>query len=103
MIEFSMFVPQGDIFMRTEMEEALKKIFRDLILRLRYEKELTQEKMAAALVMSNRAYEYIENGDTSCGLLTAMLVLLSLENREMLFDEIQEKLIESYKRVGALV
>ena len=86
--------------MRTEMESELKEFLRDFILRLRQDKGLTQAKMAEALVMSERAYEYLENGDTSCGVLTTILVVLEMNNRDMLLDDLRVRLTRAYEKVG---
>ena len=48
--------------MRAKMELIMKNAFRGLALRMRYDKKLTQYKMAEALVMSARSYEDIEYG-----------------------------------------
>ena len=89
--------------MRTEMEAELKEFLRDFILRLRQDKGLTQAKMAEALVMSERAYEYIENGDTSCGVLTTILVVLEMDDRDSLLGDLRIRLTRAYEKVGALV
>ena len=71
--------------MRNIMEKELKVILREYALRLRHEHGLTQAKMADALLMSLRSYEDIECGHSSCGMLTAILLLMKVsENRERL-------------------
>ena len=85
------------------MEDELKAFLRELVLRLRQDKGLTQAKMAEALVMSERAYEYIENGDTSCGVLTTILVVLEMDDRDTLLDDLRIRLTKAYEKAGALV
>ena len=82
--------------MRNEMEAILKEVLRDHLLRTRYQLGLTQERMAEALVMSKRSYEYIESGDCACGALTTVLLLLGAENRD-LEDELRARLKEAYE------
>lgn len=96
MIEFSLFVPRVDTVIRHEMEKELKETFRDIVLKKRYERELTQAKMAEALVMSDRSYEDIENGETSCGSLTMILLLLDMENREEFLRDLRARLEKVY-------
>ena len=67
-------------FMRNEMETALKETFRELTLKTRYKRGFTQSKMSRALVMSERSYEDIERGKTGCGVLTAVLLLMEIDN-----------------------
>ena len=85
------------------MEDELKAFLRGLVLRLRQDKGLTQAKMAEALVMSERAYEYIENGDTSCGVLTTILVVLEMDDRDTLLDDLRIRLTRAYEKASALV
>lgn len=93
----------SDFFVRSEMEAELKEFLRDLILRLRQDKGYTQAKMAEALVMSERAYEYLENGDTSCGVLTTILIVLGMDERDKLLDDLRARLTRAYEKVGAMV
>ena len=79
MIEFSLFVPRVDTVMRTEMEEELAKTLRDIALKLRGEYDLTQAKFGEALVMSERSYQEIEAGRNACSALTAVLIVLKLD------------------------
>lgn len=62
------------------MEAILKEVFRELALKTRYERGLTQSKMSRALVMSERSYEDIERGKTGCGALTVVLLLMEIDN-----------------------
>ena len=84
--------------MRSKMEEELKKAFRDAVLKLRYERGLTQAKMAEALVMSERSYEDIEAGRTSCGALTSVLVLMKIEDKDSFLSDLNEKLENAYSK-----
>ena len=63
-------------------------ILREYALRLRHEHGLTQAKMADALLMSLRSYEDIECGHSSCGMLTAMLLLAKIYENKDLLDEL---------------
>lgn len=82
--------------MRHEMEEELKETLRYFALKLREEHGLTQAKMAEALVMSERSYEEIESGRSACGALTAVLILLSIRNRNDMIEGLFERLEKAY-------
>ena len=82
--------------MRHEMEKELKETFRELVLKLRYDLELPQSKMAEALAMSERSYEDIENGHSSCGTLTVLLILMKMENRDEFLAALYPKLEKAY-------
>lgn len=89
--------------MRNEMEAILKETFRNLALKIRYEQGLTQSKMASALVMSERSYEDIERGQSGCGALTIVLLLMKVENPSIVLDNLRTKLERAYDKVGAIV
>ena len=82
--------------MRDKMELILKKAFRTQALKLRYKKGLTQAKMAELLEMSDRAYSDIESGHYACGTLTAILLLLQMEDREEFLKELDEEFKKLY-------
>lgn len=84
------------------MEMVVKEILRDVVLKMRYEYGLTQAKMAEALVMSERSYENIESGRSSCGVLTVMLILIKLDNRDEFLEKMRKKLEQAYT-LGILV
>ncbi|MBE6572616.1 MAG: hypothetical protein E7656_10250 [Ruminococcaceae bacterium] len=78
------------------METVVKEAFRETVLKMRGEYGLTQAKMAEALVMSERSYESIESGHSSCGILTVILVLIKLDNQNEFLDALREKLEQAY-------
>ncbi len=78
------------------MELVIKEAFREAVLKMRYEYGLTQAKMAEELVMSERSYESIESGHSSCGVLTVILILIKLNNREEFLDMLCKKLEQAY-------
>lgn len=82
--------------MRTEMEAILKDSYRELALKLRNEHELTQYKMAEALVMSERSYEDIEGGHNACGALTICLLLMKCEDANEFLAALRMKFEEAY-------
>ena len=89
--------------MRNEMEAILKEVFRELALKIRYERGLTQNKMSRALVMSERSYEDIERGKAGCGTLTVVLLLMEIDNPIFFLNDLRKKLEEAYEVAGALV
>lgn len=89
--------------MRNEMETILKETFRDLALKMRYEKGLTQSKMSSALVMSERSYEDIERGQSGCGALTIVLLLMKADNPVVVLDNLKIELEAAYRKVGVPV
>lgn len=86
--------------MRNEMEAILKETFRDLALKIRYEQGFTQSKMSRALVMSERSYEDIERGQSGCGALTIILLLMKVENPLTVLDELKLELEKAYEKAG---
>ena len=82
--------------MRHNMEKELKEVFRVHALKARHDYNLTQAKMAEALVMSERSYEDIENGVSACGTLTVILLLLQMEDRDAFLSDLREKLEMAY-------
>ena len=78
------------------METVIKDVFHEAVLKTRYKCGLTQAKMAEALVMSERSYESIESGHSSCGTLTVILLLIKLDNRNEFLDTLREMLERSY-------
>lgn len=93
----------GDTVIRHEMEKELKEAFREIALKKRYDCELTQAKMAAALAMSERSYEDIENGHSSCGALTIVLLLMQMVNRDEFLSNLRNKLENAYRLEPASV
>ena len=89
--------------MRNEMEAILKEAFRELALKTRYEKGLTQGKMSKALVMSERSYEDIESGHSGCGALTIVLLLTEIDNPILFLNDLRIKLEKAYEMAGVPV
>ena len=88
--------------MRHEMEKVIKEEFKELVSNKRYALELSQAKMAEALAMSERSYEDIESGRSSCGTLTVLLILMKMENRDEFLAELYPKLEKAYALEPAL-
>ena len=82
--------------MRAEMEAILKETFRDLALKLRYDRKITQYRMAESLVMSERSYEDIECGRSACGALTICLLLMECEDANEFLADLRVKFEEVY-------
>lgn len=89
--------------MRNEMEAVLKETFRELALKTRYERGLTQGKMSSALVMSHRSYEDIERGHSGCGALTIVLLLMEIDNPIFFLNDLKIKLEKAYEMAGVPV
>ena len=83
--------------MRNEMKTILKEEFRILALKIRYDLGLTQDKMSEKLGISERAYSDIENGRSTCGTLTAMILLMYTDNSVMFIQHIQAR----FEEIGA--
>ena len=68
------------------MEAIMKETFRDLALKMRYDRGLTQQKMAEVLVMSTRSYEDIEYCETELLLqrYDSVSFLLEIANNKIL-------------------
>ena len=82
------------------MEAIFKESFRDLALKTRAERGLTQSKMAEALVMSERSYEDIECGKTACGYLTTVLLLMETDQTVELLDDLRSRFKQVYETEG---
>ncbi len=82
--------------MRAKMELIMKDAFRGLALRMRYDKGLTQHKMAEALVMSARSYEDIECGNNACGALSVCLLLMQCEDANAFLEDLQKQFEKEY-------
>ncbi len=66
--------------MRKDMEAIVKRKLREYVIAERYRRGLVQERMASAFLMSPRSYADIERGKGSCGVLSTLLFLMSLED-----------------------
>ena len=89
--------------MRNEMEAILKEAFRELALKTRYERGLTQNKMSRALVMSDQSYENIERGHSGCGALTIVLLLMEIDNPIFFLNDLKIELEKAYEIAGVPV
>lgn len=89
--------------MRSEMETVLKEKFRVLALKIRYERDLTQNEMSSLLVMSERSYEDLERGRSGCSALTAILLLMEIDDPITFLNDLRKKLKEAYEMTGASV
>ncbi len=78
------------------MEAIMKETFRDLALKMRYDRGLTQQKMAEVLVMSTRSYEDIECGNNACGALTVCLLLMQCEDANEFLEDLQKQFEKAY-------
>lgn len=86
-----------DNVMRNKMEAILKETLRDLCLKTRYDRGLTQNKMSEALLMSERSYEEIECGRSACGALTAVLLLIESERSPQAIENLRKSFTEAYE------
>lgn len=66
--------------MRRKIEAVVRDEFRTLAIRMRDDLDLTQDQMSEALFMSERSYSDIENGHSTCGTVTAMLMLSKVDD-----------------------
>ena len=82
--------------MRKNIEAVYKDTFRDIALKTRFDLDFTQAKMSEALLMSERSYEEIESGRSACGAVTAMLLLLYVEHRDEVLDELKTSMEKAY-------
>jgi len=89
--------------MRHQMENILKNELRTLAIRERDELNLTQRKMAEALVMSETSYSDIECGDNMCGTLTAILLIMRLDDPNEFIQHLKGKFKELYDREMSLL
>lgn len=77
--------------MRSKMETLLKESFRELAIKTRDRRGITQRKMAEDLVMSETSYSAIETGKNMCGTLTAILLLLKQPDPYVFLKDLQRK------------
>ena len=78
--------------MRTKIKDEIKEALRDLCMRTRTERGITQGKMSEALMMSERAYSDLERGIYSCGTLTAVLLLIEADDSGEILEKLSEKI-----------
>ncbi len=83
--------------MKNQMKAIVKDEFRILALRIRGDLGLTQDKMSEKLGISERAYSDIENGHSTCGTLTAMLLLMYTNNSLTFIQNMQAR----FEEIGA--
>lgn len=82
---------------REQMKAELGKTLRVIAIQARENMNMTQSQFADALVMSLRSYQKIEGGKCDCGALTAFLLIAHQSNRQMIFEEVCEKLLTIYE------
>ena len=63
-------------YMRKQCEQILKNLFHETLVNTRYQVELTQEQMAAILMMDVRSYVELDHGNSGCSALTLCLFLV---------------------------
>ncbi len=82
---------------RQKMEEALKEEFRELVLQIHGREELTQIKLANALLMDRRSLADIERGAHMCGELTMILVLMYHMGVDQFLYDLKDRLESIYE------
>ncbi len=88
---------------RKTMEQILKDEFRGLILRLHEKEDFTQERMANALLMDRRSLADLETGAHMCGTLTAVFMLICLEDGGAFLLGLRQRLEEAYEHAEVYV
>lgn len=83
--------------MRRKFENILGEEFRYLAIQTRERLKLTQRQMGELLQMSENSYCYIETGHSSCGVLTAVLLLSMQEDPKEFLDHLTAKFAEKYE------
>ncbi len=86
--------------MRQQIETVVKKKLRELVIKERHRQDMVQEEMAGALVMSPRSYADIERGAGSCGMLTVLLLLMSMEDPESFLEDLRQEIETTVKKGG---
>ena len=80
--------------MRDSVERVLKQELRILALKTRNDLKLTQKQMSELLLMNEKSYSDIETGRTSCGVLTAILLLSMQDKPEEFLDHLNMKFLQ---------
>lgn len=83
--------------MRQEFEKILGEEFRYLAIKTRGRLGLTQKEMGERLQMGESSYSDIETGRTSCGVLTAILLLSMQEKPKEFLDHLNMKFNQCYE------
>ena len=79
------------------MKKSFRKLIKDYLrVSLRDALHLTQEQMAARLLMSTRAYAKLETGHSCCSLFTALIFLSRCCTDRRAFLEGLFKLLDSF-------
>ncbi len=84
--------------MRQEFEKILGEEFRYLAIKTRGGLGLTQKEMGERLQMGESSYSDIETGRTSCGVLTAILLLSMQDNPKEFLDHLNMKFDQCCKK-----
>ncbi len=79
------------------MEAILKEELRELALKTRGRKDVTQKVMAEALVMNESSYSVLETGVYMCGTLTAVLLLSMQEDPKEFLQNLLQKFENMYE------
>ena len=74
-------------YMRKQCEQILKNLFHETLVHTRYQVELTQEQMAAILMMDVRSYVELDHGKSGCSALTLALYLIYICSAPLEFLE----------------
>ncbi len=86
--------------MRKHLYFVLKSEFRSELLKTRTLLGLTQEKMAALLYMSPRAYSALESGKFCCSVLTFLFFLIHCPYREEFLNNLISLLSQAGEEIA---
>lgn len=86
------------IIMRRELENILGEELRFLAIETRDRLDLTQREMGKELHMSESSYSDIETGRSTCGVLTATLLLNMQDNPKVFLQKVAKKFSEWYDK-----
>ena len=84
--------------MRRELENILGEELRFLAIETRDRLDLTQREMGKELHMSESSYSDIETGRSTCGVLTATLLLNMQDNPKIFLQTVAKKFSEWYNK-----
>ncbi len=84
--------------MREKIEPIVKRALKDYLTEERHRLGITQEVMANALVMAPRSYADIERGASNCGMLTTVLLIMSMDDSVEFLDELKKDIEETINK-----
>lgn len=87
--------------MRKEYHTILKRYFCNKLVQIRISEDITQEKMARALLMDERSYIDLEHGKSGCSAVTLVLFLIYVCNDVPAFIEDLHNAFEFAKEQAA--